>query len=158
MSVSKSSENMLPHALLSFLFFNHGFFRYVLFYLDLFCPCFMCNKYYLMLLNFRRYLFSVNTICFIDEKHTQWNLDTKVKYFMKVFMFHETSLKLHFMKCSERKVPQCKDTKCKATLLKSHFGVGVPLEICCIFSGHLFLVTPLGGCFLKFKRYGRRII
>ena len=31
-------------------------------------------------------------------------LDTKVKYFMKVFMFHEITLKLYFMKCSERKI------------------------------------------------------
>ena len=29
------------------------------------------------------------------------------------------------------------------TLLKSNFGMGVLLEICCIFSEHLFLRTPL---------------
>ena len=33
----------------------------------------------------------------------------------------------------------------KATLLKSHFSMGVLLQICCIFSEHLFLGTPLGG-------------
>ena len=36
---------------------------------------------------------------------------------------------------------------CKATLLKSHFGMGILLQICCIFSEHLFLRTTLGGCF-----------
>ena len=35
----------------------------------------------------------------------------------------------------------------KATLLKSHFGMGVLLSICCIISEHLFLKTPLEGCF-----------
>ena len=33
------------------------------------------------------------------------------------------------------------------TLLKSHFGMGVLLQICCIFSEHIFLRTPLDGCF-----------
>ena len=31
--------------------------------------------------------------------------------------------------------------------LKSHFGMDVLLQICCIFSEHLFLRTPLEGCF-----------
>ena len=35
----------------------------------------------------------------------------------------------------------------EATLLKSHFGMGVFLSICCIFSKHLFLRTHLEGCF-----------
>ena len=30
---------------------------------------------------------------------------------------------------------------------KTHFGIGVLLYICCIFSEHLFLRTPLEGCF-----------
>ena len=44
-------------------------------------------------------------------------------------------------------------------LLKSHFGAGVLLQICCIFSERLFLITPLGGCFwiiyseMKFFQY-----
>ena len=39
---------------------------------------------------------------------------------------------------------------CKATLLKSHFGLGVPLEICCIFSEQLFLRTlPVGYLWSK---------
>ena len=29
----------------------------------------------------------------------------------------------------------------------SHFGMGVLVQICCIFSEHLFLRTPLEGCF-----------
>ena len=36
---------------------------------------------------------------------------------------------------------------CSATLLKSHFGMGVLLYICCTFSEYLFLETPLSGCF-----------
>ena len=36
---------------------------------------------------------------------------------------------------------------CETTLLKLHFVTGVLLYICCIFSEHLFLGTPLGCCF-----------
>ena len=36
---------------------------------------------------------------------------------------------------------------CLATLLKSHFGMGVLLYICCVYSEHLFLRTPLDSCF-----------
>ena len=36
---------------------------------------------------------------------------------------------------------------CCAALLKSHFNLGVLLQICSMFSEHLFLATPLGGCF-----------
>ena len=36
---------------------------------------------------------------------------------------------------------------CFATLLKSHFGMGILLKICCIFSEHFFLRRPLSGCF-----------
>ena len=36
---------------------------------------------------------------------------------------------------------------CFATLLELHFGMSVLLWICCIFSEHLFLRIPLGGCF-----------
>ena len=35
----------------------------------------------------------------------------------------------------------------EATLLKSHFGMDVPLQICCIFSEHFFVGTPLVDCF-----------
>ena len=35
----------------------------------------------------------------------------------------------------------------KATLLKSYFSIEVLLLVCCIFSEHLFLKTPLDGCF-----------
>ena len=44
-----------------------------------------------------------------------------------------------------------------AFLSKSHFGMDVLLQICCIFSGHLFLRTPLRGCvavkFLSFLNF-----
>ena len=33
--------------------------------------------------------------------------------------------------------------------MKSHCGMGVLLQICCIFSEHLFLKWPLDGCFWK---------
>ena len=36
---------------------------------------------------------------------------------------------------------------CFANLLKSHFGVSVLLQICCIFSEYLSQWTHLGGCF-----------
>ena len=35
----------------------------------------------------------------------------------------------------------------KSTLLKSHFGMGSLLQICRIFSEHLFSRTPLGDWF-----------
>ena len=66
-------------------------FRYVLVFLNFLCFCFMINKYYLMLLNSRRYL-TLETLFFTDEKQTQWNLDTKVK------VCHESIS--YFMKCS----------------------------------------------------------
>ena len=37
-------------------------FRYVSVFPNIYCFSFMSNKWYLMLLNFRRYIFSVNTI------------------------------------------------------------------------------------------------
>ena len=45
-----------------------------------------------------------------------------------------------------RRIPM---PKCdfKATLLKSRFGTGILLQICCIFSEHLFLRIPLSSCF-----------
>ena len=46
-------------------------------------------------------------------------------------------------------MPKCDFNKVaswKATLLKSHFGMGVLLKIWCIFWEHLFLRTPLDGC------------
>ena len=39
-------------------------------------------------------------------------------------------------------MPQCD--------LKSHFSMGALLYICCIFPEHLFLRTPLEGCFRLF--------
>ena len=37
-----------------------------------------------------------------------------------------------------------------ATLLKSHFGMDFLLQVYYIFSEHLFLGTPLSGCFWNF--------
>ena len=85
MSVNRSFENKLTHAFLSFLLFSHrliqkgfGLFDYFFFVLS--------NKYYLsklMLLDFRCQKISFlrkHNFC-IDEKHTQWHWDTKVKVF-----------------------------------------------------------------------------
>ena len=48
-------------------------------------------------------------------------------------------------------MPECDFKKVAlATLLKSRFGMGVLLWICCIFSEHLFLRTPLEGCFWRY--------
>ena len=95
MSVNRSFENKLTHAFLSFLLFSHrliqkgfGLFDYFFFVLS--------NKYYLsklMLLDFRCQKISFlrkHNFC-IDEKHTQWHWDTKVK------VFHESIS--WFMKC-----------------------------------------------------------
>ena len=38
---------------------------------------------------------------------------------------------------------------CFATLLTPHFGMGDLLQICYIFSEHLFLRTTMEGCFLR---------
>ena len=68
-------------------------------------------------------------------------------------------------KCSENMqaiyrrtpMPKCDFTKVVfATLLKSHFGMGVLLCIYCIFSEHLFVGTPLNRCFciLNLKSLG----
>ena len=73
--VNRSFENMFTHALLTFLFLSHVFIRTF----EIFLFCFMGEKKYSsksMLLNF-----SVNTIFFTDEKHTEYNLDTKIKVF-----------------------------------------------------------------------------
>ena len=47
-------------------------------------------------------------------------------------------------------MPKCDFNKVvlpsKATLLKSHFGIGILLYICCIFSKHLLLKTSLEDC------------
>ena len=36
-----------------------------------------------------------------------------------------------------------------ATLLKSYFGIDVPLQMCCIFAKHLFIRPLLEGCFCR---------
>ena len=49
----------------------------------------------------------------------------------------------------------------EATLLKSHFGMGALLQICCIFSEYLFLRTPVNYIISKLdsnKAYGDDMI
>ena len=47
----------------------------------------------------------------------------------------------------ETLMPKCDFSK--VVQLKSHFGMGVLLHICCIFSEHLFVRTPMDGYFRK---------
>ena len=54
-------------------------------------------------------------------------------------------------KCSENMQQIYRGTTMpKCDFNKSHFGMDVLLQICCIFSEHLFLRTPLDGCFWYF--------
>ena len=95
MSVNRSSENKLRHAFCRSCFLAMVWFRYVLVFL-IFLFLFSSNKYYLlklMLPDFRCQKISFlckHNFC-IDEKHTQWHWDTKVK------VFHESIS--WFMKC-----------------------------------------------------------
>ena len=57
---NKSFKKMLAHPLLVLLVFEHGFIQIRFGIFEFFCFCFMSNKCFLMLLNFTRYLFSVN--------------------------------------------------------------------------------------------------
>ena len=54
-----------------------------------------------------------------------------------------------------RSVISIKLLSCK-TLLKSHFPMSVLLQICCIFSEHLFLITLLEGCFWTKRKKSRK--
>ena len=90
------------HALLSLLVFKHGFVQMRLGIFDFFAFALWVTNtiYYYQILQ-------ENTILFIDEKRTQWNLNIKDKSISwKYFMFHEMALKLYFMKCPERKFLQ----------------------------------------------------
>ena len=48
--------------------------------------------------------------------------------------------------------------KCDFTLVKSHFGIGILLYICCIFSKNVFFRTPLEGCFGPNKVMGSYLL
>ena len=39
-----------------------------------------------------------------------------------------------------------------SNFIETHFGMGVLLWICCIFSEHLFLRIPLDGCFWRYLK------
>ena len=41
----------------------------------------------------------------------------------------------------------------RCSLLNSHFGTGVPLKVCCIFSDHFFFRRPLEGCSQKSQSF-----
>ena len=44
-------------------------------------------------------------------------------------------------------MPKCDFNKVTKHFIELHFDIDVLLLICCIFSQHLFLRTPLGDCF-----------
>ena len=96
MSVNQRSQNKVAHAFLSFLCFIRGFIKIHFGLFDFFVFV-VSKKFYLsklMLLDFRCQKISFlckHSFC-IDEKHTQWHCDTKVK------VFHESIS--WFMKCS----------------------------------------------------------
>ena len=54
-----------------------------------------------------------------------------------------------------KRTPRVKNnfSKVTATLLKSHFGMSVLLQIYCIFLQQPFLITPLEGCFCLKKTW-----
>ena len=64
---------MLAYVLLLLLVFENGFIQI----------CFGIFEFFALsfLLNFTGYFFPENTIFFIDEKNTQWTVDTKAKVF-----------------------------------------------------------------------------
>ena len=63
------------------------------------------------------------------------------------------SFSLHFRRAppSEAATQRCSEICSKFTgehpCRSVNFGMGVLLQICCIFSEHLFLATPVSGCF-----------
>ena len=67
---------------------------------------------------------------------------------------HKCPYRKLFWKCAANLQESTNDEvqfqqSCKATFLKSHFGIGVLLYICYIFLEHLSLRTPLEGCFYE---------
>ena len=98
---------MLPHALLSLLVFKHSFIQIYFGIFDFFCFCFVSNKYYLILLNFTSYLFSVKKKIYWLETYIMKLKCLGKSVSLKYFMFHKMLLNLYFTKCSERKISQC---------------------------------------------------
>ena len=89
MSVNRSSENMLTHALLPFLFFSHSFtqiFRHVL-VVVIFFVLWVTNVIYqnLMLLIFRRQ----KTFFFCKHNFLYWWETNAMKFRYKAKVFHE---------------------------------------------------------------------
>ena len=115
------------------------------------------------------YLFSKFLRSNLKEKKLKWNKNTEnsseqlqhfqTKSAQKVFgylIYICSTINICFIwewsfqrKKTEAAVQSCSEKKlfCKATLLKSHFSMSVPLYVCCIFSEHLLQRTPLNGCF-----------
>ena len=62
-------------------------------------------------------------------------------------------------KCSENKQQIYRRTPMpKRNFLKSHFAMDVLLLICCIFSEHFLLRTPLGDCVRKRLKSGSHLL
>ena len=95
------------------------------------------------------FLKNVSLLCFNESwKH----VSVKLRYYyqkqpLRGVLEKRCSKKMQQI-CRRKPIPKVQfQWSCKATLLKPHFGMGVLLWICCIFWEHLFLGTPLGGCF-----------
>ena len=87
--VNGSSKNMLAYVLLSLLVFEHGFIHIRFGIFEFFAS---------LVLNFTRYLFSVNTIFLLMRNIRNECCILKKNISCKYFMFHEMILKLYFMK------------------------------------------------------------
>ena len=135
----------------------------------------LSNKYYLsksIYQDFRCQKISFlckHNFC-IDEKNAQWHWDTKIKMFHESISwsmkcpwnciswnalkekFHSASFPLEkgVLKISSKFTGEhpCRSV---ISIKLSHFGMGVFLWICCIFSKNLLLRTPLDSCFGLFK-------
>ena len=116
---------MLAHALLPLLVFEHCFIQIRFGIFEFFCFCFMSNKSFLILLNFTRYLFSVNTIFLLMRNIRNECWIPKKKYFMKVFhvswndpktVFHKMLWKKNFTVYPSLKVYWCFQGNNKGTL------------------------------------------
>ena len=80
-------------------------------------------------------------LSFLHSKHFgHFELGNKL---FKVALSYSKNLE-SLKRCSEfTEEHQCR------SVLKSHFDMGILLQICCIFSELLFLRTPTEGCYLK---------
>ena len=98
LSVNWSSENMLSHALLSSLFFSHGFIQIRFGLFEFFCFYFKSNNYYLSKFNAKFSLPEDIFLCKLNFYYWWQTYAIKFRYWRKsiswkYFMFHEMTQK-----------------------------------------------------------------